>query len=216
MLDEVEVVGEIRNVGVGISEQWDGSWDQEPHLTLSGVEDSFVIVSELVQEFLDGWTGLVNSGEIRVSAVNNVGGGLFVWGQHFNRGFFGGFDSGVFDEVSQESFHSEFVGVNHLFVQVWYIVQSEPSHGDLIFSFVLSSSLFGLDVFLVDGEWEEVGFVHTKSGLHFCPVGFGHVHDIVEAFELAVFREFGGFIGNNGGIGWSLGQVQVSFRSVGL
>lgn len=215
MLDEVEVVGEIRDVGVGFSEQWNGSWDQEPHLTLSGVEDSFVIVSELVQEFLDGWAGLVNSGKVWVSSVNNVGGGLFVSGEHFNRGFFGGFDSGVFNEVSQESFHSESVGVNHLGVQVWYIVQSEPGHRGLSFV-LLSSSLFGLDVLLVNGEWEKVGFFHTKSGLHFCPVGFGHVDDIVEAFKLVVFREFGGFVGNNGGIGWSLSQVQVPFRSVGL
>jgi hypothetical protein len=80
---------------------------------------------------------------------------------------------------------------------------------------VLLPSLFSLDVLVVDGEWEEVGLGHAEAGLHLGPVGFGHVDDVVESLEFAVFRKFG-FIGDNGLARWSLGQAQVSLGSVGL
>jgi hypothetical protein len=114
--DKVEVVSEVGNVFVGFAKQWNGSWDQEPDLTLARVEDSVVSVSEFVQEFLDGWTGFISSREVWVHAVDNMSGGLFVWREHLYWGFVGGLDSGVFDEVGQQSSHSEAVGGDHLLV----------------------------------------------------------------------------------------------------
>jgi hypothetical protein len=84
----------------------------------------------------------------------------------------------------------------------------------LVFTLLLLS-LFGLDILVVDGEWEEVVLSHAEAGLHLGPVVFGHVDDVVESLEFAAFREFG-FIGDNRLARWSLGQAQVSLGSVGL
>jgi hypothetical protein len=114
--DEIEVVGEVRDMRISFTEQWYGSRYQEPDLTLARVEDSVVGISEFIEEFLDRWTGSVISRKVWVLAVDNVGGGLFVWRKHLDWGFFSGFNTGVFDKVLQQSVDSKTVGGNHLFV----------------------------------------------------------------------------------------------------